>query len=537
MSTMPRESKRNSRRRRRRETSSSSSTSSAATSTSSSSSEDRHRRLKRARRSRKSPTVRHNVITSSVIPEFDPLVDDIYMWTNVVEANARTFGWSDKEIKYQALQKLKNTAKLWYDSLQKNRTSWTSWKWKDWRIILIETFETKRNMYCMLKELMEVKPKDGQSLYEFYFQQKSKIDRLRLAFSERDIISIIVGSIGDEHISTAADAGSFRGCDDLASFLHNKIHTPNELKVVSKSSSNTKQQFSRFKSDNTSKPDVSNNVSSTFKITCFTCGEPGHKRADCKHKDVKCSNCNKIGHLETICRLKNRLKIEKSAEVKLINANDDKQKFFKEITVNNCKCQAFIDMGSDCSLITSNLANALGLVQYSLENPVTLTGFTNESHTTVDMAVTEKLKVDNVELLITFYIIKSLSNCNLLIGRNFTENKDIMYTRIGSSLVFQPVNYKQVLVVESLKFNVNSKDHEAILNNIFCKYPNSISDDLSSLGKTTCVELDIELTTCKPVSRRPYRMSESEKKITREIIDDLLKNCIIRESNSPYASP
>ncbi|KAL0822205.1 hypothetical protein ABMA28_004335 [Loxostege sticticalis] len=32
-------------------------------------------------------------------------------------------------------------------------------------------------------------------------------------------------------------------------------------------------------------------------------------------------------------------------------------------------------------------------------------------------------------------------------------------------------------------------------------------------------------------------MSESEKKITREITDDLLKNGIIRHSNSPYASP
>lgn len=54
-----------------------------------------------------------------MIPEFDPLIDDIQMWINVVEANARAFGWSDRVIKYQALQKLRNTAKTWYDSLQK----------------------------------------------------------------------------------------------------------------------------------------------------------------------------------------------------------------------------------------------------------------------------------------------------------------------------------------------------------------------------------------------------------------------------------
>lgn len=43
-----------------------------------------------------------NVVLSSVIPEFDPLVDSVDMWINVVEANSRAFGWSDNMIKYQA---------------------------------------------------------------------------------------------------------------------------------------------------------------------------------------------------------------------------------------------------------------------------------------------------------------------------------------------------------------------------------------------------------------------------------------------------
>lgn len=79
----------------------------------------------------------------------------------------------------------------------------------------------------------------------------------------------------------------------------------------------------------------------------------------------------------------------------------------------------------------------------------------------------------------------------------------------------------------------------ALLNTIFTKYPKVIAKDLTSLGQTSChcVELDIEVITNKPVYQRPYRMSESEKAITRELIDDLFKNGIIRESNSPYASP
>lgn len=198
--------------------SSSSSSSSSASSSSSSSDERRKRRRKNKRARKRSATVSQNVLLSSVIPEFDPLVDDIHMWVNVVDANARAFEWSDKVTKYQALQKLRNTAKTWYDSLQRNETMWTTWKWKHWRNKMLDTFQVSRNMHSLLVELINVKPVEGQSLYEFYFQQKGRIDRLRLAFKEKDVISIIVGSIGDKSICTAAEAGNFKYCDELASF-------------------------------------------------------------------------------------------------------------------------------------------------------------------------------------------------------------------------------------------------------------------------------------------------------------------------------
>lgn len=116
-----------------------------------------------------------NVVLSSVIPEFDPLVDSVDMWINVVEANSRAFGWSDNMIKYQALQKLRNTAKTWLDSFQKNETRWTSWKWKEWRETLSDTFQVKRNMYRSLKELVDTKPVANQALYEFFFNKKQNL--------------------------------------------------------------------------------------------------------------------------------------------------------------------------------------------------------------------------------------------------------------------------------------------------------------------------------------------------------------------------
>lgn len=528
-------------RRSRREPSTSSSTSTASSSSSSSA----NNRSRKKRHRKDSKTVSQSVLLSSVIPEFDPLVDSVDMWINVVEANSRAFGWSDNMIKYQALQKLRNTAKTWLDALQKNETRWTTWKWKQWRETLSDTFQVKRNMFRSLKELIDSKPSANQSLYEFFFKQKAKIDRLQLGFRESDIVSIIVGSIGDKNMSVAAEAGNFKYCDDLASFLHGKVNSPAETEVLSKNSWLPKHSSRPLQSgnhnttnkfDSKNEPSVVNNNINSVSNTCYRCGEVGHRRNNCAVKDnVRCSYCNKLGHLEAACKSKSKLKVEKNVEVKMISDPKTRQKFYKPVLLNNVECNAFFDMGSDCSLITTELVNKFKLQPISLNKPINLVGFTNDLSAQVTEAVAVTLKVDSVELIITLYIIDALSGCDILIGRNFTEDKNIMYVRVGETLTFQSV---QAFNVCNIKItNSVSAEYKMALNNILLKYPQCFSQDLSSLGKTSCVELEIQLTSNKPICQRPYRMSESERAITRDIIDDLLNNGIVQNSNSAYASP
>lgn len=60
---------------------------------------------------------------------------------------------------------------------------------------------------------------------------------------------------------------------------------------------------------------------------------------------------------------------------------------------------------------------------------------------------------------------------------------------------------------------------------------------LNNLGKTNTVKLVIKYVTEEPVVYQPYRMPAAEKHIVRDMIQELLDNTIIQESQSAYANP
>lgn len=477
----------------------------------------------------------YSLVLNSMVPEFDPLTDKVNNWLNIVDLHAKTFNWNDQVIIYQAVNKLKGTAKTWYDSFLKNESCWASWRWKQWRDKISFTFQTKRNMFTLLKEIIDSKPLTQQHLYEFYFQQKCKIDKLSVNFSDQDIISIITGNIDDPNISASVDAGSINTCDQLASFLHGRLSSSHNTSHGAVGEYKVPQIGNSCKSEQSNRIAVSNQSVTTAKttkqITCFGCGG-NHKRNVCTET---CKYCSKKGHSENYCRNKKSDEVKK--EVKLVKSGENKNKFNKIACIGGFSQKVFVDMGSDCSLITSDLVKQLKLTKLKLAKPVHLQGFSNCSVVLVDDYVTTSLILDGIKFeSVDFYIINELSGCDVLIGRNVTEDTSVMYTRIGNQLTFQKtVNVSAVLSSE-VKFNVPDKYCDA-LKDLFNKYPETIATDLSSLGKVKDFKMEIELESNKPIYSRPYRLSERDRTSLRNIIDELLINNIIRESKSPFASP
>lgn len=241
-----------------------------------------------------------------MIPDFDPLNDNVTAWLNIINTHATTFAWSDSMIRYQALNKLKGSAKTWYDSLLRNSSIWTAWQWREWEKKISSTFQIKRSMFGLLKEIVDKKPVQNQSLYEFFFEQKSKIDGLNVNFSEQDIVSIILGNIGDANLTAAVEASNSTTCDSLAGFLHSRTFKTDNLK--SKVDINVKKEVNM---SNVSFPSTSQSYSAGSSrtnevkqktIACYVCGGD-HKKAQC---EVKCGFCQRKGHLESVCYAKKK---------------------------------------------------------------------------------------------------------------------------------------------------------------------------------------------------------------------------------------
>ncbi|KAL4103955.1 hypothetical protein QTP88_019272 [Uroleucon formosanum] len=92
--------------------------------------------------------------------------------------------------------------------------------------------------------------------------------------------------------------------------------------------------------------------------------------------------------------------------------------------------------------------------------------------------------------------------------------------------------------VESIKHGDQLTTEEQLaLQTLIIKYQNCFATQMSELGKVKSTECDIITVANEPVTFRPYRLSESERRAVREMVE-YLKGCgIITDSNSPYASP
>jgi len=213
--------------------------------------------------------------------------------------------------------------------------------------------------------------------------------------------------------------------------------------------------------------------------------------------------------------------------------------------------ECVVDLGSDCSIIQEKVARHFSLKLK--ETSKTLSGFNGT--VVIPLGCTRlRVYIDNILFEIKVFVVRDDElTSEIIIGRDvlgkvgsialvdasgvtFTVNKPTSDANVHEVNLVSTVALKPI---EKSEINCDESDPEVLsrLCLLLNKYRKNVAVNISELGCTTAGEMKIELISDEPVYRRPYRMSQADRNKVQEIVDDLERNGIIRDSTSPYASP
>jgi hypothetical protein len=143
----------------------------------------------------------------------------------------------------------------------------------------------------------------------------------------------------------------------------------------------------------------------------------------------------------------------------------------------------------------------------------------------------------DVKVQLDFVIVpRSHSSYHIVIGENIYDHDVVLYKEKNVQKIVPKPLINIISVGSDINFitDLDTAGRQKLSNLL------SSFSDLFTLGNrvnsVNTGELNITLTE-DIIYYHPYRMSESERMKVRKITDDLAKNDIIRESNSPFGSP
>ncbi|XP_063635172.1 uncharacterized protein LOC134805908 [Cydia splendana] len=143
------------------------------------------------------------------------------------------------------------------------------------------------------------------------------------------------------------------------------------------------------------------------------------------------------------------------------------------------------------------------------------------------------------------YQVKGV-NCNLFIQNvsstplHFKENTLITRAKfVGSSKRVLHIS-NDLLPQESVRPKCGEQltdSQKRQCEELLSEFKDCFSTGMHDLGFTNVTEMEIHLKDTTPVVYRPYRLAHSERKLVQDMVSDMLDHGIVRESESPYASP
>lgn len=211
---------------------------------------------------------------------------------------------------------------------------------------------------------------------------------------------------------------------------------------------------------------------------------------------------------------------------------------------------ALVDTGASCSIISRELYNKIKIQKGVIKEPPTKAATTVTTASSTPMQLNEivkiHFKIQYLSWTFPFYIADNLP-LKVILGVDFLKFTNSTINIAQQSITFpytQPLvltmgdtpsidSKEQQIIGPRLGDNLNSQQKQQITK-LLSSFPETVT---KKIGRTNLIEYHINVKPGHSVRSRPYQFSPPKTEILRQHINDLLKDGIIRESNSPHSSP
>lgn len=484
------------------------------------------------------------------ISNFDPSLHDIEVWCNEVDQAKVINGWSDNECLSRIGNCLKGNARLWLNEWSTTDRSWSNFK-REFKPLCPKNLDVADILFSVMST-----NSDNYSTYADYARRSLLRLRIVKGLSEDLIAAIIIRGIMDPQIRAAATNAKLMPCD-LVDFF--SIYVKPSVKEPRVKTGSADAKPKRF--DNTRKRRFEEGK-------CFNCGLAGHRQDRCHkrtrierneqlpsnsnsgqsntstlplHKSDPCSFCKKPGHRVESCFAKLKSEARNKNNVNfcrenIIKGNND----VVVAVIQGVPTDILIDSGSTISLISTSLLKHFDCVRRPAFRVLRGIGGQEIEST---YYVTLPIEFDEITMEVDLFVVAAeYMNTPVIIGTDVLNRKGVTYVRTSERQYIRHEDRSpaKVFVIEAdaqvpVKTTLLDDDFERlkVLINEFSDYFITGTANTTVNTGSMCIRLNSDT----PVKYRPYRLSHSETLRVREIVKDLLDKCVIRESESEYASP